>query len=698
MNIKNLLLNLIEDTDYKPSTLNQLMKSMDIQKNMQGEFKKIINDLVDDNKIRITSKNKIMPLTQKEKDMIGIIVGNKSGYAFFLSENKDIDKIFIAHKNLNNALNGDRVFIKIIKQKEDEKNAEGKVLKILKRSEKNIVGTFYKSKNFGFVESDDPGDFDDIHIDKKFFNAARNNDKVIVQIIDYPKNNNPEGKIIDVLGNKNQRKIDILSLASSYQIPIDFSEETRKEAEIIETEINKKEIENRKDLRDLYTVTIDGIDSKDFDDAISIIKKDNSYVLFVHIADVSHYVKENTQMDKDAFEKGNSTYLYDIVLPMLPEELSNGICSLNPNVDRLSVTVELEFDKFGKLLNQDYYNSVINSDNRLCYRDVNKLLDENENVFDDKCAQKLLEFNELYKILAKNRADRGSINFETSESDIIIDQDGKVVDVKRSIRGSGNKLIEEFMLKANESVASLFSYMEIPFIYRIHEKPEKDKINQFKQTLNLFGYNIKGDNLYPKDFQKILDKIKGKKEEHLLNTLMLRTMQKAKYSPENKGHFGLSLENYTHFTSPIRRYSDLIVHRLLKVFMDNRIDTIKQRALYKKLNVQSEHLSMTERRSELCERDVEDLEKCKYMKEKIGHEYLGLISSITNFGIFVELENTIEGLFMYKFSDLNYTFNQTSLSVINTDKKRQYKIGDQVKIKVLDVDIEQRNIDFLLID
>ena len=415
-------------------------------------------------------------------------------------------------------------------------------------------------------------------------------------------------------------------MAAQHGIPYQFSKETKKEVLYINKEVKEDELENRTDFRDLFTVTIDGRDSKDFDDAISIEKNGENYDLYVHIADVSHYVKRSTAIDYDAYDRGNSTYLYNVVIPMLPKELSNGICSLNPNVDRLTVSLKMTINKKGKIIANDFYKSVINSNHRLVYDDVNKFIDDSDSsVYEDEILkEKLLIFNDLHKILRAKREDRGAID--------------------------------------------------------------------------TMGYNIRGNELHPKDFQRILEEVEGESEANVINLLMLRTMQKAKYSKKRDIHFGLSTEFYTHFTSPIRRYPDLIVHRLLKTYIDNRLNKLNQVSLENSLEKSSEHLSMTERRSEDTERDVEDLMKCKYMRRFIGEEFTGTISSVTDFGIFVELDNTVEGLFMYKFSPDRFEYQEESLKAVNTDNHKIYSIGDEVRIKVINVDIYSRNIDFDLLE
>ncbi|MFR7765118.1 MAG: ribonuclease R, partial [Anaerococcus obesiensis] len=538
-----------------------------------------------------------------------------------------------------------------------------------------------------------------IYIDEKFSKKAKNNDKVVCEIIKYPKNGSPEGRIVEVLGNKNDFNVDVLSIIRSYGLKDNFSKKTKKEAVFIEKEVDISKQKDRKDLIDLFTVTIDGRDSKDFDDAISIEKDEEDFILYVHIADVSHYVKENSEIDKEAYQRGNSTYLYNIVLPMLPEELSNGICSLNPNENRLALSLKMRINKLGKVVDYKIYKSIIKSNYRLVYDDVNDYLDNKDKVYDDEILIEKLElFDNLYKILKNKREKRGAIDFNFTESQIDVNEKGDVLNISIFERGSANKMIEEFMLVSNETIASLFAYMDFPSLYRIHEKPKDEKVESFKNILNTLGYNIKGKELHPKDFQEILKEVSGKDDESLVNMLMLRTMRKAKYANYRDIHFGLATKYYTHFTAPIRRYPDLIVHRLVKDFVDNKFENISQSSLEKQLAKNAEHLSITERNSEECERDVEDLYKCKYMKKYIGEKFQGIISSITDFGIFIELENTVEGCFMYKFSDDHFEYIEEKLSCVNRDNNKRYKIGQKVLIEVKNVDLEKRNIDFDLLE
>lgn len=700
MNLRDLILNIVYDEDYNPITIQELAAYMKADKYTKGVVYDEVKKLEKDNKIHISHKKRILPISDEELSLIGTISLAQGGYGFFISENKDMNDVFISKDNLGDAFDGDKVKIEITKEASKGKNAEGRVIDIIERGKTKIVGTFQESKGFGFVVADNKSIGKDIYIEKKYTKNAKNKDKVIAEIINFPKKGNPEGRIVEIIGHKNDKNVDIYSIVAQHGIPYQFSKDTKKEVLYVDTEVKEEDTRAREDFRDLFTVTIDGRDSKDFDDAISIEKNGDKYDLYVHIADVAHYVKRGTAIDRDAYDRGNSTYLYNVVIPMLPVELSNGICSLNPNVDRLSISLKMTIDGKGNVIANDFYESVINSDYRLVYDDVNAFLDDGDDEIydDDYLKEKLSLFDELHKILRQKREDRGAIDFNFRESQIDTTDDGKVLNISVHERGTGNKMIEEFMLVANETVATLFGYMDFPFIYRVHEKPSEEKLDNFKRALNTMGYNIRGSELHPKDFQKILEDVKGEDEESIINLLMLRTMQKAKYSKKRDIHFGLSTEFYTHFTSPIRRYPDLIVHRLLKNYIKNKLNKFNQASLENSLDNSSEHLSMTERRSEDAEREVEDLMKCKYMRRFIGDEFEGNISSITDFGIFVELDNTVEGLFMYKFSDDHFEYIEDSLKAFNTGNKKFYSIGDRVKIEVRNVDIYQKNIDFDLLE
>lgn len=700
MNLKDLILDIVYDKDYSPLTTNEMVKFLKADKYMKDVIIDAIKSLEKDNKIRISHKGKILALTEDEKSLFGRIELAQGSYGFFISDNEKMKDVFISKENLKQAFQGDRVKIEIIKEAENGRNAEGRVVDIIEHNKSKIIGTYEQSKNFGFVICENKSIGNDIYIAKKYSKNAKNKDKVIVEILNIPQKGNPEGRIVEIIGHKNDKNVDIYTIIAKHDIPYQFSKETKKEVLYINETLQESDYIDRVDFRDLFTVTIDGRDSKDFDDAISIEKNGEDYDLYVHIADVANYVKRSTAIDNDAYDRGNSTYLYNIVVPMLPKELSNGICSLNPNSDRLTLSLKMTINNKGKVIANDFYQAVINSNYRLVYDDVNDFLDDkNESIYTDEILkEKLLLFDELYKILRAKRDERGAIDFNFTESQIDVSDDGKVLNIEVFERGSGNKMIEEFMLVANETVATLFAYMDFPFIYRIHEKPKAEKIEKFKKFLNTMGYDIRGNDLYPKDFQKILKEVEGEDKEKIINLLMLRTMQKARYSKDCKEHFGLSTKFYTHFTSPIRRYPDLIVHRLLKAYIENKLGKFNRVSLENSLEKSSEHLSITERRSEDCEREVEDLMKCKYMRRFIGCEFYGEISSVTDFGIYIELENTVEGLFMYKFSKNHYEFIEEKLQAYDTTNKKYYNLGDRVKVRVKKIDIMKKNIDFELLE
>ena len=507
---------------------------------------------------------------------------------------------------------------------------------------------------------------------------------------------------IKILGHKNDPGVDILSITNEMGIPDTFSDETMKEVDNLPDEVLEKDLVGRTDLRNEMIFTIDGDDTKDIDDAISIEKVGDNYKLGVHIADVSYYVRPNTSLDSEAFERGTSVYLADRVIPMLPHKLSNGICSLNPNVDRLAVSCIMEIDQNGNVVDYDILETVIRSRKQMTYKNVNKILEENmvpEGY--EEYEKKLRMMLDLAHILRKNKENRGYIDFDIDESKIIVDDKGKAIDVKLRYRGEGEKLIEDFMIAANETVATHIYYMELPFIYRIHGEPNEEKINNFMRFLNILGYKVKEDlnRLTPKTMQNILKQLKDKKEFHLLSSLLLRSMQKAIYDTNNIGHFGIASKCYTHFTSPIRRYPDTTVHRLLHTYIfDNNINNETINFYERELPFVAEHTSNMERRSIECERAVDDMKKAEYMMDHIGEEYEGIISSVMPFGMFIELPNLIEGLVrLDSIKGDYYTYDETTFTVRGNKDKRGFRLGDNVRVKVVAADKEKRTIDFEVI-
>ncbi len=700
MKIKQRILDIISSDEYIPSDFTELSSYLNIDRKDNKIFNKVINELQKDNKILIDKNSKIIPLSQP-KAFTGVIQGSGSDFCYFIPDNKDLDDVFIPKKDLNGAIHKDKVLVTITVDKKPNRSPEGKVLQIISRENTKLVGTFDEAKGYGFVILDDKKYGFDVFVKSGNKNGAKNNDKVIVKLTKTSgKNKNPEGVIVEILGQKDDPGVDIYSIAKTFNLPYEFPKKVKSQALEIPQKVEKSEKKSRIDFRDLFTVTIDGEDAKDFDDAISISKKDNNYILYVHIADVSHYVKKNTALDREAFRRGTSVYMLDRVIPMLPFELSNGICSLNPNKDRLALTVKMEISPTGKTLDYKFYESIIRSDYRLVYKDVSNFLENIDDPYsDDELKENLLLMKELYEILSERRKQRGSIDFDFPETKIILDDKSRVIDVKKSERRIGNRLIEEFMLITNETVASHFGYLDRPFIYRVHEEPDNEKVETFRRILSNFGYHLKGKNLYSKDYQSILKELDGKPEKQLLSSLLLRSMQKAEYSENPNIHFGLASMFYTHFTSPIRRYPDLFIHRIVKNFINHKPDTNNEKEFMKYLKDIAKQCSATERRAEEAEREAIDMKCSEYMQSHINDEFEGVISSLTKFGIFVQLDNTIEGLVQFQsMTDDYYIFDENNYTVYGERTKKSYNIGQKVRIRVINSDKEKRQIDFELID
>ena len=636
-----------------------------------------------------TNNNKI-----KSNLQIGTFIANEKGFGFIEIEGEAED-IFVAPEFVKSAMNGDIVSFRVIEEARDGMRAEGKIVDVLKRNVKVVVGTYQRSKNFGFVVVDD-SKIEDIYIPKNLKGKAKNNDKVVVQIVKYPENNkSAEGKIIEILGKADDTNVDLISVLRMYDLKQTFPKVVQTEVKEIPQVIHG--IDGRVDLRDKEIFTIDGADTKDIDDAISLSKNGDNYLLGVHIADVSTYVRENTPLDKEASKRGTSVYLIDTVIPMLPKELSNGICSLNPNVDRYALSIDMEIDKEGNVINKKIYKSVICSKMQMTYDNVYKVVEENEvPVGYEKFKNTLLLMKELALILINKRKSKGAIDFEIPEAKILLDENDKVIEIKPRENTIANRIIEQFMVLANECIAEFFHSKEIPFIYRIHETPDEDKIEKLKIFLNNINYIVDfAEEVTPKDLQRVVEKYKGKEEEKVVSTTILRTMRLAKYSNENIGHFGLALKDYCHFTSPIRRYPDLFIHRVISNYLDKKIDD-KKKAKFAKLAIKFADMSSdAERKAEEAERELEKIKMCEYMSEHIDEEFDGIISSVTSFGVFVELENTIEGLVhVENMKDDYYIFDEKNVTMTGKNSKRVLKIGDKVRIKVIAADKMLRRIDF----
>lgn len=702
MTIREKILELLNEKNYKPLLMDELLIEFQIEKAYRKDFKKVVDGLEKEGLI-LKLENDRYVAANPDYIVPGILQGHERGFGFVIKDSKEKDDIFIAAENMNGAMDGDRVLVNIVSRKGPGKREEGEIIRILERNNKFIVGTLEESRNFSFLIPDNPKISYDVFIPKSQVNKAKDRQKVVIEIEKWPdKRRNPEGKVVEILGYPEDKGTDILSVIRQFQLPEKFPDEVKKEAKSISKTIAEEEIRRRRDLRSLKTFTIDGADAKDLDDAISIERLENgNYKLGVHIADVAHYVKENSNLDREALKRGNSVYLIDRVVPMLPEELSNGICSLNPYEDRLTLSVTMEINHMGKVVKHEIQESVINSKARLVYDDVSDYIEDKTEESREKLKDLLDELDameELMKILRKKREKRGSIDFDFPETKIVLDDKGIPIHIGKDERRIANKLIEEFMLVTNETVGEEYFWAELPFLYRVHEEPSQEKIQDFAKFIYNFGYSLKGKELHPKDFQILTEEIRGKKEETVISTLLLRSMRKARYSEENDIHFGLASNHYSHFTSPIRRYPDLMIHRIIKENLNGQLNEKRIKKLEKILPRIAEQTSNTEKRAEEAEREVEDLKKAQFMVDKIGEEYEGIISSLTNFGIFVQLDNTIEGLIHFNdMLDDYYHFDEEKYYIIGERTNRIFKLGERVNIVVNNVNLNKKNIDFQLL-
>lgn len=698
------ILEFIQQDNYRRMTVKELSEAFDMTSS--EHFKLLVQTLVqlEDEHILERDKHDRYDLIERFGHEIGTIHIHKKGYGFVNLQDKDEPDVFIPKTKMNGALNGDKVLIEILPSQKGEKK-EGEVLRIIERGTRFVIGVYHEEKGVGYVKSDDSRFQAEIVINKNNAMGVMPDHKVKVEFVQFIDSERVEGRVTEILGHKNDPGIDILSIVYKHGLPTIFPPEVMDQANHTPDEIFEEDLEGRRDLRDEIIVTIDGEDAKDLDDAISIEKLSNgNFRLGVHIADVSYYVREGSPLDQEAFRRGTSTYLVDRVIPMIPHRLSNGICSLNPHVDRLTISCVMEIDGSGTVVNHDIFPSVIQSKARMTYTAVNKILvdhdEETRKEYEDLVPM-FETMEELFEILNARRKERGAINFETTEAKIIVDEEGKPLDVILRTRDVGEKIIEEFMLAANETIAEHFHWLNVPFIYRIHEDPNEEKIRKFFQLLSGLGYKIKGKSnaIHPKALQAVLEEVEGEAEEAVINTVLLRSMQKARYSEQSIGHYGLATKFYTHFTSPIRRYPDLIVHRLIRKYLfegDLSEETqSKYEETLKEISVQT---SYCERRAIDCERDVEAMKKAEYMMDKIGEEFDGIISSVTNWGIYVELPNTIEGLVhVLDLTDDYYVFDEKTYSLFGERTKKRYRIGDQVKVKVIGASKEAAEIDFAIV-
>ena len=704
---KKLICELLEDPLYVPMKEKELAMFLQVKPEERDDLKTVLMELLAENKIQISKRGKY---TKGSRVMItGTFIGNSRGFGFVELDEKEknpsLEDIFIPEDKTGGAMHQDKVEIELLRKSHGkEKRQEGQVVRIIERGAHQIVGIYQKSKNYGFVVPDNQKFVDDIFIPIEASKGAVDGHKVVVEITKYAQNGkSPEGKIVEILGHLNDPGVDILSIVKGYELPMEFPEKVLNQAERVPLEISEADMAGRRDLRSWQMVTIDGEDAKDLDDAVSLSIEGDEYVLGVHIADVSNYVQEKSALDREALLRGTSVYLVDRVIPMLPHRLSNGICSLNAGEDRLAMSCIMRINKAGEVIDHEIVESVIHVDRRMSYTIVREILEEPQSDYRVTYQELVPMFERMYelsKLLRSKRKQRGSIDFDLPEAKILLDQSGKPIDVKPYEANCATRLIEDFMLIANETVASHMFWQEIPFLYRVHETPDADKIDGLTALLQGFGYHLKGDKgeIHPKEIQKLLASLEGRTEENLITRLTLRSMKQAKYSTECLGHFGLACKEYCHFTSPIRRYPDLQIHRILKDEIRGRLNEKKQAHYANLLDMVALQCSKLERRAEEAERETEKLKKAEYMEGRIGEIYDGVISGVTSWGLYVELENTIEGLVhISKMTGDYYIYNAAHWELIGQGTGKKYRLGETVRVQVNSVDKVLKTIDFVLV-
>ena len=697
--MKEKILSILEESD-KALSIDELDSALNLNTIEETkEFSDALRELEDSYEIYRSNKNRYM-LLENSNLRKGILRMNKKGFGFVEVSGEEED-IFIAPDNINKALNNDTVIVEILNKNSGEKR-EGRIVKTLERDLSTIVGEIYFKKDKGYIIPDDKKLDIQLEIDRDKSHGAVDGHKVVVKILRNITKNRYKGEVVRIIGHKNDPGVDILSIVCKYEINDTFPEEVIEELDSIPEEVREQDKKGRKDLTDVTIFTIDGDDTKDIDDAISIEKlKNGNYKLGVHIADVSYYVKEGSPLDKEAMDRGTSVYLVDRVIPMLPHKLSNGICSLNPGVERLAISCVMEIDNNGKTVDYEIFPSIIKSRLQMTYKKVNQVIEKNEIPEGyEPFVNDLKQMDELSQIIRKAKINRGYIDFDVDEAKIIVDENCHPTDIVLRNRGRGENLIEDFMIQANECVATHIFYMDLPFIYRVHEYPKEEKIRDFISFVQSLGYTVKFNtkDISPKAIQNLINQLKDKKEFKVLSSLLLRNMQKAIYLPQNLGHYGLASKCYTHFTSPIRRYPDTTVHRLLRTYLFN--DDMSNQTINKwqeKLVYIAENSSFKERESVECEREVEDMKMAEYMEDHIGEEYKGIISGVTNFGMFIQLDNLVEGLIHVNDMKDYFSFDEVTQSLIGERTKEKFTLGDEVLIKVKAASKEAKTINFELV-
>jgi ribonuclease R len=699
---KERILAYMESEGYVPIKRRDMRAMLSVPQEDREKFESLINELIAEGRVFETKKGKLA--SPKDLQMAtGTFIGHARGFGFVTPDAGGED-IFIPASETMGAMQKDRVLYKVLHKAEKGKKADGVIVRILERGQQRIVGTFEAgSKGYGFVVADDKKIAKDIFISRENTKGAVTGHKVVVEITDYGEDRrNPEGKVIEILGHINDPGVDILSVIRRYELAVEFPEEVYAEIEHLGTEVAEADKKGREDLRDLLTITIDGADAKDLDDAVSLKRLGNgNFELGVHIADVSHYVRENTALDKEAYVRGTSVYLVDRVIPMLPHKLSNGICSLNPHVDRLALSCLMEVNGRGEVVSHRILESIINSDYRMTYTAVREILEDGTPALLEQYAEilpMLEDMEELRQILGEKRRKRGSVNFDLPESKIILDENGKPIDIKPYEKSIATNMIEEFMLVCNETIAENSFWQEMPFMYRSHQEPDEDKLEKMEQFLRGFGYYLrkKDGEIHPRELQKVLQKAEETDEERIITRMVLRSMMQARYTAENGGHFGLAAKYYCHFTSPIRRYPDLEIHRMIKKMLHGELDEKASAYYRRKMPDWAKHCSKQERVAEDAERDTDALKKVEFMEDKVGQIYEGIISGVTNWGIYVELPNTIEGMVaLSQMDDDYYEFDEKKMLVFGKRTKKSYRLGDKVVVSVAKVDRMMGTIDFV---
>lgn len=697
---KKTIEDLVSSEFYVPMKEKELAIMMQVEPFDRAEFKRALEELLSENRLQITKRGRY--IKAEEKVFAGTFIANAKGFGFVEVDGQDED-FYIPETKTANAFHLDKVFIRLLPGKRGNRQ-EAEVTQIVQHTLTELVGTFEKSKNYGFVVPDNQKIARDIFIPGEYTKNAVYGHKVVVQLTDYGNaKKNPEGRIVEILGHINDPGVDILSIIRGFELPTEFPEKVLNQAERVASPVSEKDREGRLDLRDLKMVTIDGEDAKDLDDAVSLTVDEEGYHLGVHIADVTNYVQENSALDREAYKRGTSVYLVDRVIPMLPHTLSNGMCSLNAGEDRLSLSCLMDINDKGEVTDYKIAETVINVDRRMTYTAVAGILEDEDEELCREYADLLPMLQDMAKlssILRAKRKARGSVDFDFQESKIILDEAGRPTEIKPYDRNTATKLIEDFMLIANETVAGHFFWLELPFVYRVHDNPDPEKIKKLAIFISNFGYHLKTstEDVHPKELQKLLSKIDGTQEENLISRLTLRSMQQAKYSPYCTGHFGLACQHYCHFTSPIRRYPDLQIHRIIKDFLRGRMTDDKAAHYRGILDMVCKKTSEAERRADEAERETEKCKKAQYMAERIGESYTGVISGVTAWGIYVELDNTVEGLVhISKIPGDYYIFNESEYEIRGEKTGRTFRLGQKLDITVAGVDLESKTVDFAVL-